>query len=198
MAQNKWQSAGGKATAIILRNKALKNYYFNPTLCKHCNQIIEVKDGQKIRNARKKIFCSKSCSAIFNNNQRSLKKELKITLSIEAKKNKKPKQFSFLDNMTKKDLFDKYKNYQSARSKIQKHARYIFQNSKKNKYCLECGYDKHYEVCHKKSVSSFNDDANIVNEINNIDNLIALCPTHHWEFDNGLLIKKPTCNMLVS
>ena len=32
-------------------------------------------------------------------------------------------------------------------------------------------------------MSSFNSDA-LISEINSIDNLIALCPTHHWEFDN--------------
>jgi predicted restriction endonuclease len=24
-------------------------------------------------------------------------------------------------------------------------------------------------------------------EINHIDNLVGLCPTHHWEFDAGLI-----------
>ena len=24
-------------------------------------------------------------------------------------------------------------------------------------------------------------------EINNIENIIPLCPTHHWEFDNGVM-----------
>ena len=49
-----------------------------------------------------------------------------------------------------------------------------------------CGYDKHYEIAHIKPVSDFEDDA-LITEINSIDNLIALCPNHHWEFDNGLL-----------
>ena len=190
MAQNKWQSAGGKATAIILRNKALDNYYLNPSLCKNCNKIIEVKDGQKIRLAKKKVFCNKSCSAIFYNKNRMLKKQLKKEMNDEKYRNRISKQFTFLNHMTKKDLFNKYKNYQSARSKIQKHARYIFEISGKKKCCSECGYDKHYEVCHIKSVSSFSDESNIVSEINNINNLIAYCPTHHWEFDNGILNKK--------
>ena len=48
------------------------------------------------------------------------------------------------------------------------------------------GYDKHYEVCHIKAVSDFSEDTPIT-VINHIDNLVALCPNHHWEFDNGLL-----------
>lgn len=87
---------------------------------------------------------------------------------------------------TKKELFDNRTNWQSARNAIQKVARKIYQESDKPKQCMHCTYDKHYEVCHIKSVSSFDDDT-LISEINNIDNLIALCPNHHWEFDNGIL-----------
>lgn len=37
-----------------------------------------------------------------------------------------------------------------------------------------------------KAVADF-DDGTLVSEINDINNLIALCPNHHWEYDNGLL-----------
>ena len=87
---------------------------------------------------------------------------------------------------TKGDVF-KDKKWQNARSTIQKHARFVYQNSNKSKCCFYCGYDKHYEVAHKKSVSDFDDKSKIVDEINDVENLIALCPTHHWEFDNGFL-----------
>lgn len=39
---------------------------------------------------------------------------------------------------------------------------------------------------HKKPVSEFEGHVNI-KTINNLDNLIALCLNHHWEFDNGIL-----------
>ncbi len=54
------------------------------------------------------------------------------------------------------------------------------------KSCRNCGYDKHFEVCHIKSVSDFT-DSTLISEINNPDNLIPLCPNCHWEFDNGKL-----------
>ena len=38
-------------------------------------------------------------------------------------------------------------------------------------------------MAHIKAVSDFNDDT-LISEINDIDNLIALCPNHHWEYDN--------------
>lgn len=52
--------------------------------------------------------------------------------------------------------------------------------------CSNCGYDKHVEVCHIKSISSFNNESKI-SEINDISNLILLCPNCHWELDNGIL-----------
>jgi predicted restriction endonuclease len=45
----------------------------------------------------------------------------------------------------------------------------------------------HVNVCHKRPVSDFPDDAKI-SEINDINNLIGFCKNHHWEFDNGYLI----------
>ena len=89
--------------------------------------------------------------------------------------------------LTKKELFlHRKSSYQNARSAIVKHARRVYQNSDKPKQCIICGYDKHYEVAHIKAVADFSDDT-LVSEINSKNNLIALCPNHHWEYDNGLL-----------
>lgn len=42
------------------------------------------------------------------------------------------------------------------------------------------------EIAHIKAVSEFEESSTIA-EINSIDNLIALCPNHHWEYDNGII-----------
>lgn len=47
-------------------------------------------------------------------------------------------------------------------------------------------YTNYCEVCHIKPVNGFSDES-LVSEINDINNLVALCPNHHWEFDHGLL-----------
>lgn len=91
-----------------------------------------------------------------------------------------------ISNETKGDLFKRYTQWQTARSAIQKGARKIYATSNKPKRCICCGYDKHFEVAHIKAVSDFDDDV-LISEINNIDNLIALCPNHHWEYDNANL-----------
>lgn len=89
-------------------------------------------------------------------------------------------------DMKKGDLFNNRSNWQSARSAICKSARKIFNESDKLKECAVCGYSIHYDVAHRKAVSVFDDDC-LIYEINHIDNLIALCKNHHWEYDNNLL-----------
>jgi len=51
---------------------------------------------------------------------------------------------------------------------------------------LVCGYDKHFDVCHKKEISSFDENA-LIAKINDLGNLIPLCKNHHWEFDRRML-----------
>lgn len=87
---------------------------------------------------------------------------------------------------TKGDLLSSRKNYQSYRSTIRKLAEKAYKESGKPLSCSICGYDKHIEIAHIKAVSDF-DNSSTIAEINSINNLIALCPNHHWEYDNGVL-----------
>jgi hypothetical protein len=89
-------------------------------------------------------------------------------------------------NQTKGSLLSRRKNWQSANSSIRNHSRKVYINSGKELKCEICSYNFHVEICHVKSVKDFSDTDKIV-DINSIDNLIALCPNHHWELDNGLL-----------
>lgn len=52
--------------------------------------------------------------------------------------------------------------------------------------CQVCGYKKHVELAHIKPVSSFEDEV-LLTTINDPNNLLVLCPNHHWEFDNHCL-----------
>ena len=70
----------------------------------------------------------------------------------------------------------------SAFSYIRYHAREVVAKDLL-KVCAECGYDKHVELAHIKSISDF-EDSDCINDINHLDNLKFLCPNCHWEFDN--------------
>lgn len=76
--------------------------------------------------------------------------------------------------------------YAMFRAFVGRFARRKYLESSRPKFCIICGYDKHFEVCHVKSVEKFSDTTSVF-EICDLYNLIALCPNHHWEFDNGLI-----------
>lgn len=170
------QSLGGKATAFILRNKALVEYYKNPKICLYCNKIIEVLD-RKVSMIKQKKFCNSSCAGRYNN--RNKPKIIKIPKD-------KIDFFPLVLEDTKGEIFKRRSTWQSARSLIQKHARKVFFKNNDKKACHECGYSNYIEVCHIKSVSDFK-DTDKLKDINAISNLIGLCPNHHWEFDNNIL-----------
>lgn len=57
--------------------------------------------------------------------------------------------------------------------------------------CINCGYNKHVEICHIKPVAEFSPDTKLT-KINELSNLMPLCPNCHWEHDHGSLkIKYP-------
>lgn len=204
------QSAGGIATAKLNRSAALARYYTNPNHCKHCNAMIRVAEKQRCKEVRRKKFCSHSCAAAFNTPRR----EPKGPRIIECERCAKPfafvKKYSgatkrrFCDacykhamidtrghlpvngTRTKGELFSSRRNWQSARSTIRKHAAKTFYASGRPMTCEWCGYTHYIEICHRRSVASFDGTATL-DEINHPTNLTALCPNHHWEFDNGLL-----------
>lgn len=177
MEKSNRHSAGGVATALKSRKAAISRYYENPSVCKNCRSVIDVKDNEKVSSVRKKSFCNRNCSATFNN----LKREKKI--KVDKPKNEK---IDLIGHLTKGEIFTRYKTYQSARSAICKHARRTFNIPTKERCCKICGYSNHTDIAHVKSVASF-DDAATIAQINSPENLIALCPNHHWEFDSGFI-----------
>jgi len=71
-------------------------------------------------------------------------------------------------------------------NRINSHARKVYKESGKPYVCNYCGYSLHVDICHIKDIKEFPDEA-LVKDINDPNNLVALCKNHHWEFDNGYL-----------
>lgn len=65
-------------------------------------------------------------------------------------------------------------------------ARQTYTKSNLPRVCRNCGYDKHVEICHIRAINTFPDDTPI-SVVNDLANLVALCPNCHWELDHGLL-----------
>lgn len=69
---------------------------------------------------------------------------------------------------------------------IRDNARRVYRKSGRPRSCLVCGYSKHVDICHRRGIATFSPTTLVV-DINHLDNLVALCKNHHWEFDHGLL-----------
>lgn len=163
--------------------------------CKNCDKLLQTKD----KRAR---FCSKSCSASFNNHQ-SPKRRKRVKnckhcsneiisvnyrtvcdICLKSKSHMKWIQNSRNKNecLSVKDIKLLTKNNQRPwTDRIRSLARSWY--SAKGKNCSKCGYKNHVEVCHIKNIASFPDSA-LIKEINCIENILYLCPNHHWELDN--------------
>ena len=140
-------------------------------------------------------FCSRGCSASFNN--RASPRRLpegscfdcgtSISSSRKFCQGCRSKFRSELESRTKGELRGAGNaNFGGLYPYIRNHSRRVYESSGRSMACHQCGYSVHIEVCHIRDVKDFPDSATI-SEINRIENLIALCRNHHWEFDNGLL-----------
>lgn len=175
-----------KSTKIQIDKRVKKKLIKN---CKFCeNEFIVKWKNQK--------FCSVKCvnriNAIKNTKHGKYIKKDKIC--PECKENHQKltmnccshkcqvinKNRSIKKNSISKDI---HSNFTTISSNARRVAKYF-----KEYRCFKCSYKLHNEVCHIKPVSEFDDNATLY-EINHPDNLIMLCPNHHWEFDNGYLYK---------
>lgn len=194
----------------IKREEALSSYYKDPSVCQHCGQIIGVKDKQKINEVKKKKFCDRSCAAKYNNSAFPKRNPTKVVLCKNCGKEVKltPRsnsvggyikrefcneckhlnigksgKYSDLGTLTKGELKELFPT--SWRSLISYNARCVYlPRGLEEPNCYLCDYDSHVDVCHIKAVSKFGASAKI-EEINSPDNLVFLCPNHHWDMDHG-------------
>lgn len=138
-------------------------------------------------------FCSRSCSASYSNKANPKRKpegNCKIckvpikssrTYCSVCFKSEKLVDWSKVTYCEVKGSRKYQKN-----SRIRDLARNLYLKSDKPQFCANCGYSKHFEVCHIKAISDHS-DSTYVSDINNLNNLIALCPNCHWELDYGRL-----------
>jgi len=199
------QTNGALAKARKVRELSIKSYYANPNFCAFCNKVIEIGENDIPSQIRLKKYCNHSCYSAhkigrkYENRRLTTKgrvcKNCDENFTVKKRSLYRFEQILFCDNcryisksslhkLTKADLFAKNKNWQSARSSLRKHASSAFRKTKKTLLCVICGYENHVEIAHIKSVSQFPDET-LISKINESSNLAALCPNHHWEFDNG-------------
>jgi hypothetical protein len=146
-------------------------------------------------------FCSRSCSASWNNSK-TPKRKLKVHYCNDCSRKIDRRTWIESTRLCKscinaKDIKNKtLGEYKEKNSVKGKHPSWVFsgvrglnRNWNKDlisKPCAKCGYDKHVELCHIRALSDFPDSA-LLSEVNHSDNNIQLCRNCHWELDNGIL-----------
>lgn len=138
-------------------------------------------------------FCSIKCASQFNNKKKVRVCQVcnePIGIGFSNKKycddcrTKNSTNYRDWSKVTIAEHFGKLKTFQ-AHARIRSLARAKFIKEKPEiKSCEHCGYNKHYEICHKKAISDFDKNTTSISTVNHVDNLIALCPNCHYEFDN--------------
>jgi hypothetical protein len=161
--------------------------------CEECKTLF-LKSQSEI-NKTKNHFCSRSCSATYNNKHHQKKIKTKqcncgeliysnlkyCPTCITDGKHLRGEMF-----MKDRTLGEELSNGRTDANRYNN----IRCNARKNmkelpKVCYNCSYDKHVEVCHKRAIKDFPNTA-LISEINSKDNLIYLCRNCHWEFDHGI------------
>lgn len=166
-------------TATIPKPKRDEKPHF--ILCPEC--------GKETTNPK---FCSSSCFASYTNRvnpRRKRKPKFCKICGVQIF----PKQGSgqtlcescrgFNVDWSKRTVADIQKSakYQISAA-LRDVARRSFKQSGRPRVCQNCGYDTHVEICHIRAIQDFPDDTP-VSVVSGIDNLVALCPNCHWEFD---------------
>lgn len=171
--------------------------------CKHCNKEITRTKSQIKKSKTGNLFCSHSCNATYmalTNYIPKLKPQgncfvCKTSISKNKKYCKSCFTLSTKDwNKVTLNTLLLYLSKTKAKQKIRENARTTYNSSGNPKHCILCNYKKHYDVCHLKPVFSFNASTPLT-EINNINNLIALCKNHHWELDHNLMSDEDKLNL---
>ena len=139
-------------------------------------------------------FCSRSCSATYNNklNPKRLPENNCITCNKQITTRltyckQCYEQEKIVDQETRTLEYYQGKRQYQRNSQIRNFARKKVVSSDIEFRCQSCGYDKHVHVCHFIAISEF-PATTTISEINDINNLLILCPNCHWELDNGHMI----------
>lgn len=160
---------GSKIKRPFIRERALAKYEATPKICKGCGKIIPVPEDGVPSDLWNKTHCSRECSNAHRK---------RITFWGE---NRLPPMMTLTTTpfKTKGEILVQ---------DLRQHAKKVYRSYSTEKKCELCGRELHYlpEVAHIKPVSSFSTDTLLL-EINQLSNLIGLCPTDHKDFDYGMI-----------
>lgn len=183
---------------IQLSYSTVIEYNNNPNKCLYCSSDI-LCINRKLNEVKIKKFCNTSCAASFNNagsrkhgdapvfcacGNSKTKKSNKCKKCRIEDQSKNYEQKTLLESCNKKAIYtaSKFNEIRSkARAKLIK-----LGVEKKCKFCTTDEFIDILEVAHIKGIREFSEDTKI-EEVNNISNLMYICPSHHRMFDKKLI-----------
>jgi len=176
-------------------------------LCKECGKEFEISKytyNKKIKE-NSEFFCSRSCSAKYNNRQYPKRKKESTSEICPECGGRKSASSVFCKNCSKerssykmlnRELgyyigYDKRLPYLASRcTEIRKMAKKILlEDESREKVCEICHnheLDSILEVHHIKAIKDF-DPHSKISEINDKNNLMWVCPNHHKLIENGTI-----------
>ena len=172
-----------------LRDAALRRYYDDPAICKNCKEVIEVKIGGKPSEAKRKKYCSRSCSISVSNATRKREGNSPICPDCGGRKDYeavrcvgcwKRKRLRDAEKRPICELFLKG-NARIKYSYIRKlalRAVNLWGIPRKCEKCEGREFDSVAEIHHIRGISDFEDDV-LLGEVNARENMRYLCPSHH-------------------
>lgn len=181
----------------------MKNLGEIEVICAECGKKKFIKISEYKKSQNKMFFCDKSCAAKYNNRKypKRLKMDDKYCPICGKVKTKNGKLCRDCENKKKKNEFrntpigeyigyDEKKKYLTTKcSTIRKDARLVlFENNIKCEcnICHNQEFNEIVEVHHKKPITEFSPETPI-NKVNDINNLVWLCPNHHRLVHLGIL-----------
>ncbi len=134
-------------------------------------------------------FCSRSCAASYINVVSPRKVRTKVCKKCPAfirQERTYCENCTGIREMKTRTLEQSISSWggRSRYNNVRHNAHVIMKNEPR--VCSVCGYDKHVQLCHIKAIHSYPLDT-LLSVINSRENLVFLCPNHHWELDHGLL-----------
>jgi hypothetical protein len=193
------KSLEGLKAQKLVRQKAINKYLENPNYCKQCGKIIGIPDNGIVQDIKVKKFCNRSCAASFNNTGNRKHGEApklcqcgnnKVKGSNKCKKCRTEIQTNESEQKTLFEISNKKAKYSASKyNGVRDKARAKLIKLGVKKRCKFCSTDEFIdvlEVAHIKGVREFSEDTKL-KEVNNISNLMYVCPSHHRMFDKGLI-----------
>lgn len=166
--------------------------------CKNCQQNFDKSSSQIASSPNH--FCCRSCAATYNNKIFKKRKPegkcliCNIPISSSLRRCFKHKRTLRPLDTTIEDLLNKRGSPTNLYAAIRDHARQIAKRYNLLNKCKVCNYNTHVVTCHIKPISSYSKDT-LISVVNDVTNLIGLCPNHHWELDHCGLDITPYSNI---